>query len=85
MCLCKCWDWEGRQSDRNLQQEKGKRMLQKLAINDSNSICFAVCNSSMFNCNLISTIGKFMRSMSCSKKRKILDEGRMFRDEWFVR
>ena len=26
-----------------------------------------------------------MRSMSCSKKRKILDENRMFKDEWFVK
>jgi len=85
MLLCKHWDWEGRQSNKNLQQDKWKRMLQRLAINDNNSICFVLHKNSNFNCNLVSKIGKFMQSMSCSKKRKILDKGRIFKDKWFVK
>jgi len=46
---------------------------------------FAVHKSCNFNCNLVSKIGNLMRNMSTSKKRKILDEGRMFNDEWFVK
>ena len=34
-----------------------------------------------FHCNLVSKIGNFMPSVSCSKKRKILDEGGC--DEWY--
>jgi len=60
-------------------------MLQRLAINDNNSICFVLHKNSNFNCNLVSKIGKFMQSMSCSKKRKILDKGRIFKDKWFVK
>jgi len=67
-----------------LEQDKGKKMLQRLATNDK-SICFAVHKSSDFHCNLVSKIGKFMRSTPCSKKRKIIDEGAMFKDEWFVK
>jgi len=85
MWLCKFWDRGGRQSDKNLQQDKVNRMLQRLAISDNNSICFAVHKSSNFNCNLVSKIVNFMRSMLCSKKRKIIDEGRVFKDEWFVK
>jgi len=42
-----------------------------------NSICFAVHKSNNLNCDLVSKIGNFMRSMSCSKKQKILHEERM--------
>ena len=37
--LCKCWDWECRENDKNSQQEK--RMLKRFPINDNHSICFA--------------------------------------------
>jgi len=75
--LRKCWHWfwDCRQSDKNSQQDKGKGMLEGLAINDNN-ICFAVHESSTFSWNLMSR---------CSKKRNILDEGRMFNDEWFMK
>ena len=81
---CKCWDWEGRQNDKRLQQDKGKTTLKRLVINDNNSICFAVQKSSSFDCNLASKIVNLMRSMSCLKKRKNL-EGRMSDDEWLVK
>jgi len=71
--------------DKKLYQGKAKRILKRLAINGNDSICFAVHKSSNFDCNLISKIGNFVRSMSASKKRKILDDGRMFSDEWFLR
>jgi len=78
LCLRKCWYWfwDCRQSDKNSQQDKGKGMLEELAINDNNNICFAVDESSSFSWNLISR---------CSIKRNILDEGRMFNDEWFMK
>jgi len=38
-------------------------------------VCFAVHKSSNFNCTLVSKIDNYMRSMSCSKKRKILQKG----------
>jgi len=60
-------------------------MLERLAINDNNSICFAVHKSSNFNCNFISKIGTLMRSMSAWKKQKMLvGEGRAFNNEWFL-
>jgi len=59
-------------------------MLKSVAINDNNSVCFAVHKSSNSNCNLVSQIGNFMGSMSYWKNRKIL-EGRMFNGEWFVK
>ena len=62
-----------------MQKDKRRRILQRLAISDNNSICFVVHKSSNFNCKLVSKIGKFMRSMSYSKKRKILDEGWMYK------
>jgi len=70
-------------SDKHSQQDKGKRMLKRLPINDNN-ICFAVHKNSNFNIILVAKIGNFLRSM-CSKTRKILDEGRMFNDEWFMK
>jgi len=48
-------------------------MLKRLAINDYSSACFAVHKISNFNGNLVSKIGNFMRSMSCSNKTKILE------------
>jgi len=48
-----------------------------LAINDNNSIWFAVRKSSNFVFHLVSKIGDFMRSMSCSRKLKVRDEGQM--------
>ena len=38
-----------RQSDKNSQQDKGKGMLDELAINDNNNICYAVHESSSFS------------------------------------
>jgi len=78
LCLRKCWYWfwACRQSDKNSQQDKGKGMLEELAINDNNNICFAVHESCCFSLNLISR---------CSKKRNILDERMMFKDEWFMK
>jgi len=78
LCLRKCWYWfwDCRQSDKNSQQDKGKGMLEELVINDNNNICFAVHESSSFSLNLISRF---------SKTRSILDEGRMFNDEWFMK
>jgi len=43
------WFWECRQSDKNSQQDKGKGMLEGLAINDNNDICFAIHESSTFS------------------------------------
>jgi len=60
-------------------------MLRSLTIDDNNSTCFAVHKNNNLNCNLVSKIGNFMRSMSCSQKRKILVEERMFNDELFVK
>ena len=76
--LRKCWHWfwDCRMSDKNSQQDKGKGVLEGWAINDNNNICFAVHKSSTFSWNLIPR---------CSKKRNILDEGRMFNDEWFMK
>jgi len=59
-------------------------MLNRLAINNNISICFAVNKSSSFNCNLVGKIGNFLRSMSRSRNRRIL-ERRMFNYEWFVK
>ena len=50
-------------------------MLKSLAINDNNSICFAVHKSNSLNCNLVSKIGNFMRSMSCPKNEKFFMKG----------
>ena len=58
-------------------------MLKRLAIDYNNSIRFAVHKSNNLNCDLVSEIGNFMRSTSCSKKQKIFHEGRMF--ELFVK
>jgi len=76
--LCKCRDWECRENDKNLQQEKEKRMSKRLPINDDSSVYCAVHKSGNFNGTLISKIGNFMRSVSCSKKTKVLDGGRHF-------
>jgi len=50
------------------------RILKKLPFDD-NSICFAVHKRNNLNCDLVSKIGNFMRSMSCSRKRKFLMKG----------
>jgi len=49
------------------------------------NITFGVHESSSFNCNLVSKIDNFMRSMSCSKKWKILVEGRIYNDVLIVK
>jgi len=77
--------WECRQKEKNSLQDKGKRMLKRLAIDNNNNLCFPVHKINNLNCNLVSKIGNFMRSMSCLQKRKIRHERRMFNNELFVK